>query len=134
MWEKMCNCCEIYRQLHEVLSENAILSQVIAKWCDLFENEQILTTLKEREKSLSTSTKSGNTARVNECILTKRSFTARLPRVWYHERTFKVTKSLGWLVERCKSRMVIGQWTGFLAVGIKKFITRLNKCLIVHCN
>ncbi|GBM67303.1 hypothetical protein AVEN_37083-1 [Araneus ventricosus] len=71
----MCNCIEIYRQLHEVYDENAMLRQAIAKWCNMFENGRTDIDEAEREGRPSTATNSQFAARVNENILANRRVT-----------------------------------------------------------
>ncbi|GBO00689.1 hypothetical protein AVEN_218025-1 [Araneus ventricosus] len=72
LWAKRCNCTEIYRQLHEMYSENAMPRQAIAKWCNMFENERTDIDDAMREGKPSTATNSEIVARVNESILANR--------------------------------------------------------------
>ncbi|GBN23254.1 hypothetical protein AVEN_259435-1 [Araneus ventricosus] len=72
LWEKRCNCTEIYRQLHEVYGEDAMSRQAIAKWCNMFENERTDIDDAMREGKPSTATNSEIAARVNESILANR--------------------------------------------------------------
>ncbi|XP_035205247.1 histone-lysine N-methyltransferase SETMAR-like, partial [Stegodyphus dumicola] len=72
---KMCNCTEIYGQLHEVYGENAMSRQAIAKWCTMFENGRTDIEDAEYEGRPSTATISEIAARVNECKLANRRIT-----------------------------------------------------------
>ena len=68
LWVKRCNCCEIDRQLHEIYDENAMSSQVIAKWCDIIENRSSDIDDAERERRPFTATNSEMAACVSESI------------------------------------------------------------------
>ncbi|GBN66933.1 hypothetical protein AVEN_61945-1 [Araneus ventricosus] len=72
-WEKRSNCTEIYRQLHEVHSENAMSRQAIAKWWNISENGRGDIDGSELEGGPSTATNSDIAAQVNASILVNRS-------------------------------------------------------------